>query len=377
MKYSSIGITIKPSASMQAGLLEDAYLFSNLAIGVSDIPPPIGVNSLIQSYSKQNFYPYVASKGSKVARENLSRIIFRNKEVDPDEILLVNGAKWGLNLALMGILDPGDSVVLMEPYWLSYPEMVSLHYCKSVFWKPQVTENGELIFSIDELNIIIEKFKPKVLILNNPNNPSGMLFKKDFVDKISSILIQNDCWIIIDEVYKDLLFSKKDESEFYSFGDNIIKIGSFSKSIACPGLRLGYIHANPNFIAHIDKMNQHMQTCITGLSHFIIENLDLDEYLTYIYTSSKIFHRRYSVLENSLKNTQFSHLKSSASFYALVNFQSMSKTGEESCKILFNNYKILATPGGAYGNSFSSYVRICLTIEENKLLEIFEKLIAY
>jgi aspartate/methionine/tyrosine aminotransferase len=376
MQYSSHFHKIKPSASMQAGLLEDAHLYSNLAIGVSDLPPPTQLQSLIEDFAKQNYLPYVASKGSKKARTNLSNIIFRNEDVDPDEVVLVNGAKWGLHLALMGILNPGDHVILMEPYWLSYPEMISLQYAHFISWKPTVSVSGELSFHLDSLLALLETHKPKVLILNNPNNPSGMLFSKEFVDKVAQILHQNGAWLIIDEVYKDLLFSRADEKEFYSKGENIIRIGSFSKSIASPGLRLGYIQAKQEFISFLDKMNQHMQTCVTGLSHFVMENLDKQVYLDYVSYSSAIFHNRYLVLESSLKGSKFKHLKGSASFYALVNFSSFAASGEDACKKLLSEYKILATPGGAYGQSFSEYVRVCLTVDEKKLKEIFEVLIA-
>jgi len=360
---------------MQAGLLEDAHLYSNLAIGVSDLAPPAQIESLVREFGRQNYLPYVASKGSRKARTNLSNIIFRNEEIDPEGIMLVNGAKWGLHLALMGILNPGDHVVLMEPYWLSYPEMISLQYGQSVFWKPEISLDGTIQFSFDALLEIMEKQRPKVLILNNPNNPSGMLFPRVFVDKVAEILQQFDAWLIIDEVYKDLLFSRADEKEFYSSGENIIRIGSFSKSIACPGLRLGYIQAKPDFIAFLDKMNQHIQTCITGLSHFIIENLDKKVYLDYILYSSEIFHSRYSVMEACLKGSKFKHLKGMASFYALIDFSSFANGGEAACKKLFADSKILATPGGAYGQSFSDYVRICLTVDEEKLKNILNTLI--
>jgi len=375
MQYSSHFQKIKPSASMQAGLLEDAHLYSNLAIGVSDLAPPAQIESLVREFGRQNYLPYVASKGSRKARTNLSNIIFRNEEIDPEGIMLVNGAKWGLHLALMGILNPGDHVVLMEPYWLSYPEMISLQYGQSVFWKPEISLDGTIQFSFDALLEIMEKQRPKVLILNNPNNPSGMLFPRVFVDKVAEILQQFDAWLIIDEVYKDLLFSRADEKEFYSSGENIIRIGSFSKSIACPGLRLGYIQAKPDFIAFLDKMNQHIQTCITGLSHFIIENLDKKVYLDYILYSSEIFHSRYSVMEACLKGSKFKHLKGMASFYALIDFSSFANGGEATCKKLFADSKILATPGGAYGQSFSDYVRICLTVDEEKLKNILNTLI--
>lgn len=366
---------ITPSASMSIGLSEDIEKYVNLAIGSPDILPPAEVFSLLHDAINNKNLNYISAKGSKKALANLKNLIFPFDDIKYDtELMLVNGAKYGIYLALKTLCNNSDSVLLMEPYWLSYPSICQSLNLSYVSWKPEIDENGVLHYDLNQLNAILERQKLKVLILNNPNNPSGQVFDAQFINSLNQLLIQHDVYLLIDEVYKDLSF---EEYTFRSNSDtkNIVRVGSFSKSLCMPGLRIGYVHAPEEIINGMNLFNQHIMTCINSLSHYVVENVDPKIYQKHIGYCAKVYQGRFNDLRYSLDNSGFLLLESKASFYALIDCKNYFNDGNEATDYLREEYKMLVTPGIHYGEAFKNYIRICLTIPNSQITKSFQSMI--
>lgn len=365
MRYSKKLVTINPSASMKAGLDENSKNSVNLGIGVSDLQAPDCIAELMKHFIKSNKYPYTPSLGTLKARRNIYSILYpSSQQLSFNNFLLVNGAKWGISLALSTICNLNDTVILMEPYWLSYPSICSINNLLNISWCPEVTDDGELIFSIETLHKIIENNSPRVLILNNPNNPSGKIFSNNFIKEVVEICNERDIWVIIDEVYRDLTFNIEDRScdeEIYN-SLNVITVGSFSKSLSIPGLRLGYIRSNETFITNADLINQHLLTCISSLTNVVAENINANDYYNFTSYASKVYEDRYMTF---VKNINGNLIKSKASFYVLVSPKRDFINGIEICSRLANEDDLICTPGIHYGKSFANYIRVCLTVNRD------------
>lgn len=361
---------IQPSASMKIGLsVNDSSLF-NLSIGVPDLPPPETIATLVQTYGNSNRFPYVPSRGSLKARENLSCILFpADERPDPESgFILVNGAKYGIYLTLKTCTNPGDTVVLMEPYWLSYPQMAFSLGLKTVFWKPSFSEENSLSFDLTWFEDYCRIHRPSALIFNNPNNPSGKVFDADFIGKLSSLTARYDCWLIIDEVYKHQTYS----GDFPAIppAEHIVRIGSLSKSISVPGLRLGYIAASSTMIEKADLLNQHLLTCVCAISNYVGEEISAETFHKYREYSTGIYLKRFEEF-NRLFSGKFQIIKAEASFYALI--KPLENSSGEVTSYLKEHFRILATPGAAYGDWFSDFARICLTVDLKVLAENIHK----
>jgi aspartate/methionine/tyrosine aminotransferase len=359
---------IQPSASMKLGLSAIDPDLLNLSIGIPDLPPPAEVGAMIGEFVRRNQFPYVPSRGSLKARKNLSALLFSEEErPDPEtEISLTAGAKFGIYLSLKTCTSFGDDVVIMEPYWLSYPPMAYSLGLSIFWWKPGLSDDGTLSFDLAWLEDHCKRNRPKALIFNNPNNPSGLVFSPDFISELSRITLENDCWMIVDEVYKHHTFSGVLPT--FPKAKNIVRIGSLSKSVSLPGLRLGYIAAPKAMLEKADLLTQHLLTCANAISNFVAEELQESVFESYRQLSIQTYRSRYQDFINLFSN-QFHILKSEASFYALVkpkaNFE-----GEVS-EYLKKEYRILTTPGAAYGEWFSDYARICLTVDSQVLKDRF------
>lgn len=376
MRFSSIVDTIKPSASMKIGLGVRGEEYVNFAIGAPDLDPPAAVKSILKSRIGISSHPYTTSAGTLLARKNMANILSdATYEVNPDEVMLCEGAKYGIYLTLKTICNKGDKVLLIEPYWLSYPHILASLELEPVIHSPVIEKNGKLTYDLNHLAQTAIEAHVKVVILNNPNNPSGQKLKFAEIDNLAKRLNDSGIWLLIDEVYKDLVYEHAIGESFNIVGQNVVRVGSFSKSLCMPGLRLGYIVAQTLVLDKILLVSQHIQTCVNTYALTIAEHIDKQNLHHHAKQCSMIYKSRYDALKECLKLTKLNLLYCEASFYAFVDFSAYFPHALEACKFLEGKYKILTTPGHEYGNSFKSYVRICLTLPETTIVERFNRIV--
>ena len=361
---------MRPSASMQNGLEEHTQPVTNLAMGSPDIKAPVEVINIIKAGAEELYLGYIPAKGTVKALSNLKKIAFRNEDnVNPEQnLLLVNGAKYGIYITLKTVCNYGDNILLMQPYWLSYPEIAISLGLNFHSWYP-VHLNTNIAYDLNVFEQLVRTHRIKALILNNPNNPSGQIFSKKWISEINEILKKYDAYLIIDEVYKELVFDRSRLTEFCVTDINIIRVGSLSKSLCIPGLRLGYIYGSKELICNANLFNQHIVTCINSLSCYLMEHLDEATFHSFSENCAVIYENRFKTISSLLKNTNLKILHSEASFYSLIDFGYYFKDGEETCRFLSSNLSIKTVSGIEYGDYFKSYIRVCLTLPVVSLLE--------
>lgn len=377
--YNQVLNDMKPSASMKAGLSEQQKVMTNLAVGIPDLVAPREISDLVIQAAEAQRYNYVPSRGTKKALHNLKHLLFETEEaLEPDRnLLLVSGAKYGIYLTLKTVCNAGDTVVLMQPYWLSYPEIVRSLGLNFVSWHPRVDAGGHLHYDFADFETMVKQHNVRALILNNPNNPSGKVFSKTFATQLAVMLERAGGWLLIDEVYRDLVFDSGSEKEFEVTGKNIVRVGSLSKSLSIPGLRLGYIAGPDKMIEYADIFNQHIQTCINSLSCHVMENLDRDVFRSFAATCSHTYGERFALIASAFKDSDLTVLHSDATFYSLVNFGKYFPDGQSACDYLSEKLNIIAVPGLPYGSDFKDYVRICLTLPTPTLAKVFDNILKH
>lgn len=372
MKFNSKLGEIKPSASMKIGLGVNNLDYLNLAIGIPDIKTPLSVKNILSEITKDDHYSYIPTRGTQKALSNLIEVVLDNdKGITKENISLISGAKFGIYLSLKTVTNPGDSVVLIEPYWLSYPDICKILGLNIIIWKPTV-ENGNLNYNFDELENLISINSPVGIIVNQPNNPAGTVFRNSEITKITQLFRKNDGFVLFDEVYKDFTFYDEFNYDFdYS---TIIRVGSLSKSLSLTGLRSGYIVSNSSFISALTMFNQHLSTCTNSLTNALIEKISKTIFDDHVKSLKKLYRERFELLKTELSNTKLNLINSKGTFYALVDFSYYFKNGEEAVDFLRDELKILTTSGSHYGETFRSYVRICLSVNETYLNDFIERL---
>lgn len=359
---------INASSSMQRGAIKGKEII-NLAIGTPDINPPSQVISLLNEFSENPRFGYGNSKGGEKARGNIIKLTSNNEEwIDPNiNVSLVPGAKYGIYLSLKTISNPGDSVTLIQPYWLSYPDI-----CASLGLRVNYFNFKKEKFNAAELITALEKKKSKILIINSPNNPSGEIYNSQEINSILEYCEKKQIWVILDEVYKDLIFNSSNTFDQNQEFNNLIRVGSFSKSLAIPGFRIGYVIGSRKFISNFNLLNQHITTSCNSLSEFIIERLEQKKFQEFVKFSSKIYKKRYSALKKALPS-EYRLYASESTFYALIDVGRKFESGKVAVQE-FEKKGIIVTDGINYGTNFSKSIRVCLTISENRISEIINRI---
>ena len=179
-------------------------------------------------------------------------------DYDYTQIVIASGAKHNVYIALEVLLNPGDEVVVPAPYWVSYCEMVSM--CGGVPVVVETTEGADFKITPAQLEAAIGP-KTKALMLNNPSNPTGMIYSESELRAIAEICVKHDLYVIADEIYYKLMYDGRPFTSFASLGEDVkertILVNGVSKSYAMTGWRIGYAAANSkiakvmsNYLSH-------------------------------------------------------------------------------------------------------------------------------
>ena len=179
-------------------------------------------------------------------------------DYDYTQVVIASGAKHNVYVALCALLNPGDEAIVPAPYWVSYYEMVKMAGGVPVIISAEEDQNFKI--TPEQLEKAITE-KTKVLILNNPSNPTGMLYSREELEKIAAICLRYDLYVISDEIYYGLVYDGREFVSFASLGDDIkertILVNGVSKSYAMTGWRIGYTASSSelakvmgNFLSH-------------------------------------------------------------------------------------------------------------------------------
>lgn len=272
----------------------------HLNIGQPDIKTPKGFFEAVKNFDS-NVLEYAVSNGIPELIKSLQDYYTTyDMHFDNDEILITNGGSEALLFTLMAICDPGDNVIVPEPFYTNYN---GFSQCINVKVNP-ITTKAEEGFHLPPKEEIISKInsKTKGILLSNPGNPTGTVYTKEEIDMIGKIAIENNLWIIADEVYREFVY---DGLSYTSFGnvkeieDRVVIIDSVSKRYSACGARIGSIASkNKGLIAQILKLCQG-RLCVPTLEQ--VGSVELYKTPTsYFKEVNEEYRRRRDVLYNEL-----------------------------------------------------------------------------
>ncbi len=318
-------------------------------------------------------YHYSSSMGVFPLREKIAGYYHKYYGVKADpatDILISAGSKPIIFMLLCAVLNPGDEVLVPEPAWLSYKEQIKLAGGKHVAIACQKTplEWEQYITN-----------KTKVIIINNPNNPSGKLYSREELDFLLYLAEKYNLFILSDEAYSDFLCA---EDAFISFAkidvrkEHGLVVNSLSKNMGMSGWRVGYAIAHPAVIKQLLKLNQHLITCTTTLlQNYMAQHFE--EILAHTLPQARAMAEKRKQVQNILNKMGIKTLPGRGTFYFLLDVSSFKGTTDELVYDLLLNHNIATVPGMAYGNSTERFIRFGIGVEnladiETSLLKIKE-----
>lgn len=371
-KYRNYGLTGFGEATNSINSYGDLI---NLSLGDPDLVTDGKIIDAACEDAKKGHTHYTQPKGDP---ELIDEIIKHYKKtygysILPEEVLITVGACHGMFLALEAIINEGDEVIVHEPFFTPYKDQITLVGGKIVLLET-LEENG---FDIDitKLKSLITK-KTKAIIINTPNNPTGACFNSKVLSDIAKVAEENDLLVISDEVYDS--FSFEDNfvpiTSISSMKERTITLGSFSKSYAMTGWRIGYAVAPKYIIDCMKNINEGV--CYTAPS--ISQRAAIHALRSGQETRLKLFNefknRMFYAYEriNSIPN--MSVLKPKGSIYLFVNIKSTGMSSAEFSRKLLQEAHVLVIPGDSFGKSGEGYVRIACTVGIDKLKEAFDRI---
>ena len=307
-------------------------------------------------------YHYSHSKGIPELRKKLSDYFLDTYDVSFDyenEILITAGSKIAIYMCLMAILNPNDDVLIHEPAWVSFPEQIKLANGNPI----RIPLNKSVYDFEDYITP-----KTKLIIVNNPHNPTGKLYTLEEMSYLYNIAKKYNLYILSDEAYSDFVY---DNDKFTSFGNldikkqNSIIVNSISKNFGISGWRLGYIITNKNLVNQILKLNQHLITCPATILEYYIEK-HFDEIIQITKPQiAKLIAKRKEVI-NFMDKINLKYLPGETTFYIFVSIAESKLGSEEFCSKLLKKYNVSVVPGIGYGDSCDNFIRISIGSENMK-----------
>jgi aspartate aminotransferase len=378
----SVTLSLNTKANQLKAAGEDVI---GLAAGEPDFQTPDVIKESAIKAIREGETRYTPAAGISELREVIASTYSEIIGVDyqPSEVMVSNGAKHCIFNALYVLTDPGDEVAIFTPYWVSYPEMVKL-----VGAKPRIVEMdpaNDYKLTVDSLKTAIGGTGTKVILYNSPNNPAGIVYERDEIEKIGRFLLEEGVALISDEIYEFLIYGScrhySPVSVVPELKESTVVITGVSKSYSMTGWRIGFALGNQEVIYRMGAYQAHA----TGCPNAISQNAAVTALRSGERDREKMrkgFEKRKEMLSGRLSAiADISYPEPDGAFYFLVDVSSLYgrcgvKGSAGFCEKLLNEAGLLLIPGGPFG--CDNTVRFSFAVSEetlNEALNRFEKFV--
>ena len=356
---------IQPSATLAmtakaAELRDQGVDVLNFSVGEPDFNTPKNIINAAKNAMDNGFTKYTPGSGTKELKEAICTKLERDNKLsyNIDNIIVSCGGKHALYNACQVLFEHGDEVIIFSPYWVSFPDFVSVTGAKPIFVDTIPEKQYEPNF-----NDLISKInnKTKGIIINSPSNPTGGVWSDAAIKKTLDIASQNDLWTFSDECYEQLVYDVdfKSIATFTSKRDKILTFQSCSKTYAMTGWRIGYTAGEPNVIKAMSKLQGQSTSCPNSIAQYAAAEALIGKQ-NIITEMIEIFKTRRDLIINGLKAIK--HIKCDVpkgAFYVFPNFSyflNKSYKGKiinninDLSMLLLNEKYIVTVSGDSFGS---------------------------
>lgn len=348
----------------------------DLSIGDPDLITDATIIDAAFADVKAGHTKYTASDGSADFIQTI--VDFYQKQYQltfsPSQVRGTVGALHGMYLALAAIIDPGDEVIIHEPYFSPYKQQVELVGGVPVFI-PTFEKDGFQI-DVEVLKAAITE-KTRAIIINSPNNPTGAVFSPETFEKIAAVAIDHDLLILSDEVYEAFCFDDTFVPMAAFAPENTITFSSFSKAFAMTGWRIGYMIAPESINLTAKLINEAIAYSAPTPSQRA-GIYALNHYDTLVPQVVAVFKERLTYIEQRVAEIPFLSLSPvKGSMYAFINIEQTGLDSVSFVEKLLKETSVLMIPGKAFGETTGDgYVRLAATQSLDLLKEAFDRIAA-
>ena len=357
-----------------AGMRSQGLPVIPFSAGEPDFNTPTDIKTATIHAIEENLTHYTSNRGYPKLRVELHNYIkeFTDVDYDPDtEILITSGGAEGLNNSILAFVDAGDDVLVFTPSFVNYKSLTNM--CGANFIEVPLDSKNDFKVDLDLLEKAITP-QTKMLVLNNPNNPSGTVFTKSELQAICDLAIKYNFLILSDEMYSRLVY---DGEEFHSVAsfpgmkERTIIVSGFSKTFAMTGWRLGYITADAKLADRILRVHQYSTTCsATFIQAGLAEAMNSVRTRAEVEDMLVAFAMRRKLIIEGLKAIPgLSYAMPYGAFYILVDVSGLNMTGNDFAAQLLDKKYVATVPGTGFSPACTNYIRISYATSENNITE--------
>jgi aspartate aminotransferase len=386
MSLSQVACSIAESPTLR--LNEEARLLRErgepvIHLGIGEPKNKAPISAILSSAAKLSSgdVKYVPTDGLP----SLKKAIIRYTEdqydriVEAGNIIVSEGAKQSLFNILFTLCNPQDEVIVLAPYWVSYPEIVKMVGAIPVIITP---EDGRFIPTFREIEQAVSSYT-KAIILNSPNNPSGMIYKEELLSKIVDLCETKGIYLICDDIYHKLVFDGKVATPAYKFSNKdvertkILVVNGVAKLYGMTGFRIGWVVANKKMVEIMTNVQSQTTTCVSPVMQSAAEGALTG--MQSIVESLRLFiqNNRDVLMQELQAFTDIRVVKPEGTFYALPDFRaymrnSVAKNSVELSNFLLKKAMVVTVPGREFG--MEGHLRISYAGSVKNITEGIERM---
>lgn len=332
----------------------------SLGAGEPDFDTPEHIRKAAIEAIHRGYTRYTHSTGIPELKEAIAEKLKRDNliDVEPSQVIVSCGGKFALASAVLAVCDVGDEVLILSPYWVSYPEMVRLAGATPVFVPTNAADNFSLDFSA------LEKLcspRTKMLMFNNPVNPSGAVYDVRVTDNLAGWLKSTNLIALTDEIYESMVYDSlkiRSLASYPEIREQVITVNGVSKTYAMTGWRIGYAAGPEKIISQMAKIQSHMTSNPTTISQWAaVAALSGDQ--SFITRMRKSFKERRDFVCMRLNEIEgVSCSRGRGAFYLFPDISHFFGKSHDRhkienvvdlCQYLLEMHKVAVIPGDAFG----------------------------
>ncbi len=296
-------------------------------------------------YSPTDGIPTLKKAIVRYTEDNYDRL------VAPENIIVSSGAKQALFNIFYALLDPGDEVIILAPYWVSYPEMVKMVRGVPVTVTP---EDGGFYPRLADIERAVSS-STKAIVVNSPNNPSGVMYTDEFMAEIVAFCEQKNIYLIMDDIYHKLVFNKRKWTPAYKFTDQdvdsgkIIVVNGIAKAYGMTGFRIGWCIADRRLVEVMTNIQGQITSCTALVSQAAAEGA-LNGLQSVVESLRMTIENNCEVMMTEL--CAFSGVRCvppDGTFYCLPDFRAYTNNSVELANFLLKKARVVTVPGKEFG----------------------------
>ncbi len=286
--------------------------------------------------------------------------------VAPENVIVSSGAKQSLFNALVSLVDPQDEVIVLAPYWVSYPEMVKMVYGRPVIVRP---EDGTFQPRLAEVEQAISSYT-KIIIVNSPNNPSGVVYTDEFIASLVELCERRGIYLILDDIYHKLVFDGLKITSPYAFTSQniettkLIVINGVSKLYGMTGFRIGWAVASRPLVEVMKNVQAQTTSCPAAVSMAAAEGA-LNGVQSVVESLRLTIQNNRDVMMTELSTFGGVRVtRPCGTFYCLPDFRAFSSSSEELAAFLLTKALVVTVPGKEFGAEGHLRLSYCGSVKE-------------